>query len=252
MVQTKEGKRGIQSMFKVPLRAFCLAVCLLSVAACSSAPPKTSGLPAPQNLLGSTDELQLVTELSLNLASQYGGSHVLVVLEIDGTLLSMKAGQDIDPCNPAALESHAGKMQLSQADAADQVRRLQAAGLKVIVLTRRGPDCLQQTFAELSDNGFNFSATAWPPADGYPGPFLPEGGDRPVVYERGVFFTDGQNKGLMLKALLDKTPDPRPVLIVMADQSQESLNAVMKEFSFSSTKVHAWRYTREAGVSAGP
>ena len=239
-------------MFKVPLRVFCLAACLLSIAGCASAPTKTSGPPAPQNLLGSTDELQLVAELSLNLASQYGGPQVLVVLEIDGTLLNMKAGQDTDPCNPAALESQASKMQLSQADAANQVRRLQAAGLKVIALTSRGPDCLQQTFADLSNNGFNFSANAWPPADGYPDPFLPEGGDRPVVYEKGVFFADGQNKGLMLKTLLDKTADAKPVLIVMADQSQESLNTVMKEFSFSSTKVHAWRYTREASVSAGP
>jgi len=65
-----------------------------------------------------------------------------------------------------------------------------------------------------------------------------------VAYKDGVFFTAGQNKGLMLKALLEKTGDPQPVLIVMADKSRESLNEVMKEFSWSSTKVHAWRYTR--------
>ncbi len=238
-------------MLNIHPRDFCLALCLLVFAGCASTPTTPPGPPAPQNLLGSTDELQLVTELSLNLASEYGGAQVLVVLEIDGTLLNMKPGQDVDPCSPTALESHASKMQPSQEDAADLVRRLQAAGMKVIVMTSRGPACRQQTFTELSNNGFSFSADAWPPAEGYPEPFLPEGGDQPVVYENGVFFADGQNKGLMLKALLDKTGDPKPVLIVMADRSRDSLNAVMKEFSWTSTKVHAWRYTRDNAIASG-
>ena len=241
----------MNTMFNIPRRGFCLALCLLAFAGCAPAPTTPPGPPAPQNLLGSTDELQLVTELSLNLASEYGGAHVLVVLEIDGTLLNMKPGQAVDPCSPTPWESKASILQPSQEDAADLVRRLQSAGMKVIVMTSRGPACRQQTFTELSNNGFNFSADAWPPAGGYPEPFLPEGGDRPVVYEKGVFFADGQNKGLMLKALLDKTGDPKPVLIVMADQSRESLNAVMKEFSWTSTKVHAWRYTRDDTTAPG-
>ncbi len=56
----------------------------------------------------------------------------------------------------------------------------------------------------------------------------------------------------MLKALLEKTSDAQPVIIVMADSSRDNLNAVMKTFSWSGTKVHAWRYTREQAVAPGP
>jgi hypothetical protein len=102
----------------------------------------------------------------------------------------------------------------------------------------------------LNRNDFSFQASAWPPQSGYPEPFLPEGGVRPVIYQDGVFLTAGQNKGLMLKALLEKTADSDPALIVMVDQKQENLNAVMKEFSWTGTKVHAWRYTREDSITS--
>jgi hypothetical protein len=54
----------------------------------------------------------------------------------------------------------------------------------------------------------------------------------------------------MLKALLEKTDDSDPTLIVMVDQKQDNLNAVMKEFSWTGTKIHAWRYTREDPVAS--
>jgi hypothetical protein len=164
----------------------------------------------------------------------------------------MQPGQDENPCSSSTTDSGASHMQPAQADAAELVRRIQAAGMKVIVLTSRVPDCRQQTFADLDSNGFDFAATAWPPREGYPETFMPEGGNHPVLYEKGVFFAAGQDKGVMLKALLQKTGDPQPVLIVMADQSKESLNSVMKTFSWTGTKVHAWRYTRDLAVAPGP
>jgi len=230
-------------MANLSLKISSLVLAILLFAGCAEAPKAPAGPPPPQNLLGSTDELQLVVELSLNLAREYGGKNVLVVLGIDGTLLTGIPGQDTDPCaRPAGTQS--STMHPVQANASQLVQRIQDAGTKVIVLTSRGPGCRAQTFADLRYNGFDFTSQAWPPVEGYPEPFLPAGGNLPVVYEDGVFFTAGQNKGLMLKALLEKTGDPQPVLIVMADQSRESLNEVMKEFSWSSTKVQTWRYTR--------
>lgn len=239
-------------MFHQLWRSFSLVLSLLIFAGCASTPTEPAGPKPPQNLLGSTDELQLVTELSLNLARDYGGDRVLVVLEIDGTLLTMKNGQGGNPCAHAAEMPAAIAMEPAQADAAEQVRRMQNAGMKVIVLTSRGPDCKARTFAELSSNGFDFSDNAWPPTSGYPEPFLPDRSSRPVVYQDGVLFASGQNKGIVLKAMLDKTSGSQPTLIVIADPSRENLNAVMKTFSWSGTKVHAWRYTREASIEAGP
>jgi hypothetical protein len=247
-----EGKGENKIMVNTFTKIFGLVLCLLSFAGCAATPTNPPGPPPPQNLIGSTDELQLVTELSLNLAGEYGGDHILVVLEIDGTLLSMKPDQQGNPGGPSSRDTGASGMQPMQADAAELIKRIQAAGMKVIVLTTRAPDCSEKTFTELSSNGFNFAAAAWPPRDGYPEPFVPEGGVRPVLYQNGVFFASGQDKGLMLKALLEKSSDPTPVLIVMTDSSRESLNEVMKIFSWSSTKVHAWRYTREQAVAPGP
>lgn len=238
-------------MFHQIWRTVSLALSLLIVAACASTSTEPTASKGPQNLLGSTDELQLVTELSLNLARDYGGEQVLVVLEVDGTLLTMKQGSEGAPCSADSANAPAGTMEPSQVDAAAQVRRMQNAGMKVIVLTSRGPSCKAQTFAELDSNGFDFSDTAWPPSAGYPEPFVPAGSNRPVVYENGVLFASGQNKGIVLKAMLDKNSGEPPMLIVIADPSRENLNAVMKTFSWTGTKVHAWRYTRETTAEAG-
>jgi len=237
-------------MANLSLKISSMAMATLLFAGCAEAPKTPPGPPPPQNLLGSTDELQLVTELSLNLAREYSGKNVLVVLEIDGTLLTGMPGQDADPCARSA-DIQSSPMHPVQADASQLVQRIQDAGVKVIVLTARGPECRSHTFADLRNNDFDFNAHAWPPVEGYHEPFLPAGGNRPVVYKDGVFFTAGQNKGLMLKALLEKTGDPQPVLIVMADQSRQSLNEVMKEFSWSKTKVQAWRYTRAETEATG-
>lgn len=238
-------------MDSLSLKISSLVMTVLLFAGCAETPKAPPGPPPPQNLLGSTDELQLVVELSLDLAREYGGTNVLLVLEIDGTLLTGIPGQDTDPCaRPAGAQS--STMHPVQENASQLVQRIQDAGMKVIVLTSRGPGCRSQTFADLRYNGFDFTSQAWPPVEGYPEPFLPAGGNLPVVYEDGVFFTAGQNKGLMLKALLEKTGGPQPVLIVMADQSRESLNEVMKEFSWSSTKVQTWRYTRGETATTGP
>ena len=235
-------------MDNLSLKISSMALAILLFAGCAEVPKTPPGPPPPQNMLGSTDELQLVTELSLNLAREYSGKNVLVVLGIDGTLLT---GQDANPCARSA-DSQSSPMHPMQADASQLVQRMQDAGVTVIVLTARGPGCQSHTFADLHNNDFDFSAHAWPPVAGYPEPFLPAGADRPVVYQDGVFFTAGQNKGLMLKALLEKTGGPQPVLIVMADRSRQSLNEVMKEFSWSSTKVQAWRYTRGETETTGP
>jgi hypothetical protein len=247
-----EGIKGNKLMFHQIVRKIGLTLSVLLVAGCASTPTAPEAPKTAQNLLGSTDELQLVTELSLGLADEHGGEQVLVVLEIDGMLLSMKQGQDNNPCANDAMDSSVSKMQLTQADAADQVRRMQTGGMKVIVLTSRGPDCRAQTFAELNSHGFNFTKNAWPPQKGYAEPFLPNSRGRPVVYEHGVLFAAGQNKGIVLKAMLDKASGTQPTLIVIADPSRENLNAVMKTFSWSGTKVHAWRYTRETTVEHGP
>jgi hypothetical protein len=211
-----------------------------------------------------------VTELAIDLAGTYGGEQVLVVLDIDNTLLAMeqdlgsdqwyywqKALEEEDPCSALLVDDvlavqgalyFASGMRPTQEDGARQVQRMQDAGLRVIVLTARGPGFRLATFRELRRNGFNFWPNAWPPQRGFPEPFIPEGGSRQAVYEDGVIFAAGQNKGQTLKTMLDKSGQPLPRVIVMADDKQANLKEVMGAFSWSETKVHAWRYTREDSV----
>jgi len=251
------------------LNVLALSASIFLLSACAPAPTakEPPAPPPPASLLGTTDELQLVTELSLDLAKTYGGDKVLVVLDIDNTLLAMeqdlgsdqwyywqKALEEEDPCNPLVVDDRlavqgalyfASAMRPTQEDAARQVARMQEAGLKVIVLTARGPGFRLATFRELRRHGFNFWANAWPPQRGFPEPFVPEGGSRPAVYEDGVLFAAGQDKGKTLKSMLDRSGVPYPTLIVMADDKQANLNQVMSAFAWTETRVHAWRYTRE-------
>jgi hypothetical protein len=265
--QRAKGSSWIMSIKS--LKTIVLSVIVGALVACAAAPqtPKPKPPPPAQNLLGSTDELQLVAELSLDLAKTYGGDQVLVVLDIDNTLLAMdqdlgsdqwyywqKALQEDDPCSPLLVGDRlevqgalyfVSAMHPTQPDAAQQVARMQEAGLKVIVLTARGPGFSLSTFRELRRNGFNFWQSAWPPQKGFADPFVPEGGTRDAVYQDGVLFAAGQDKGLTLKTMLDKSGVPYPKLIVMADDKQSNLNQVMQAFAWSPTRVQAWRYTRE-------
>ena len=79
---------------------------------------------------------------------------------------------------------------------------------------------------------------------------MPEGGSRNALYEDGVIFAAGQDKGLTLKTVLEKSGQGYPDLVVMADDKQANLNQVMAAFNWSDTKVHAWRYTSEDATVA--
>ena len=252
------------------LRHCFLAIALpLVLAACATTTPPEP----PPSTRGSTDDLGLVADLALGLAERYGAGEVLVVLDIDNTILAMEQGlgsdqwyywqKDLaadDPCSPMIVGDrfavqgalyYASAMRPTQPDGAAQIGRMQAAGLPVIVLTSRGPDYRLQTFRELRRNGFSFWDSALPPRRGWPEPFVPPGGERPSLYEDGVFLTAGQHKGRMLEALLEKTDTKTPTAIVMADDKRDNLDAVWESFGKAGVQVHLWRYTREdANVAA--
>lgn len=220
-----------------------------------------------------TANLADVTTDTLMLARQAGSERVLVVLDIDNTLLAMEQGLGADQwyewqkelashdkCNPYNVGDRfaaqgalffASAMRPTQEDAADQVKAIQAAGVPVIIVTSRGHQYRLQTFRELRRNGYSFYASAIGPAGGYDQPFIPVEGGRLSRYEDGVFMTAGQHKGKMLYALLQKTGAPLPKVIVIVDDKQRNLDAINETFSALDVSVHAWRYSREdANVAA--
>jgi len=220
-----------------------------------------------------TADLADVTADVLALAEQHGKDRVLMVFDIDNTILAMEQGlgadqwyewqKDLanhDQCNPQNVGNRfavqgallfASAMRPTQDDAASQVATVQASGVPVIVVTSRGHDYRLQTFRELRRNGYNFTYSAIGPPGGYDQPFVPVEDGRMSRYEDGVFLTAGQHKGRMLYALLEKTGTELPKVVVIADDKQKNLDAIKETFGALDVAVHAWRYSGEDENVAG-
>jgi FMN phosphatase YigB (HAD superfamily) len=231
----------------------------LWLSACATLPPAT--------IERATDDLADVSRDAVELAAEFGRDRVLVVFDIDNTLLAMEQGlgsdqwydwqkrlSEEDPCGPATVADRfavqgamyfASAMRPTQPDAAEQVRSLQNAGLRVIALTSRGTDYRLQTFRELRRNGYDFRRSALPPAAGWPDDFTPARGSRLARYEDGVFLTAGQHKGDMLQNLIELTNTTPPSVVVMVDDKQKNLDAVIETMTANGVAVRAWRYTGE-------
>ncbi len=252
-----------------PQRAGCYPVLLLTcfLAACTAVPPRPGGDNPVQSQVRESADLAAVTADATALAGRLGKDRVLVVFDLDNTLLAMAQGLGSDqwyewqkrlsredPCNPRNTGNRfavqgalffASAMRPTQKDAARQVKNVQALGLPVIVVSSRGTDYRLQTFRELRRNGMDFSRSAIGPPGGYPQPFVPVENGRPSRYEDGVFLTTGQHKGRMLYALLRKTGTPLPAAIVAVDDKRKNLDDVVETFGPLGVAVHGWRYSGE-------
>ena len=226
-----------------------------------------------QSLDKETADLADVASDALSLAKQAGSDNVLMVFDIDNTILAMEQGlgadqwyewqKDLannDRCSPQNTGNRfavqgalyfASAMRPTQDDAASQVRTIQDSDIPVIVLTSRGPDFRLQTFRELRRNGYSFSHSAIGPPGGYGQDFMPVENGRMSRYEDGVFMTAGQHKGQMLFALLQKNGTLLPSVIVIVDDKQKNLDAVKATFAELDVPVRAWRYTGEDETVAG-
>jgi hypothetical protein len=231
-----------------------------------------AALPPTQTQLKETDDLAEVVQDALALSRIYGKDQVLVVFDIDNTLLAMeqdlgsdqwydwqKKLQSQDPCSGMVVSDRlavqgalyfSSAMRPTQPNAAELVQQLQNEGVSVIAVTSRGSDFRLQTYRELRRNHMSLWATALPPRRGYQETFIPAGGSRPALYEDGAFLTAGQHKGDMLKALLIKTGHSIPSVVVFADDKEYNLQNVLDTYAGSDTAIHAWRYSREDSVVA--
>jgi hypothetical protein len=252
-----------QTVFRRPL-AF-IAACFLT--ACTTPIHLDWSNDPIQAIDRETADLGDVTADALGLAERAGAEHVLMVFDIDNTLLAMEQGLGSDqwhdwqkdlsgehPCYPQNVGNRfavqgalyfASAMRPTQADAASQVKTIQQRGIPVIALSSRGTDYRLQTFRELRRSGFSFFSSAIGPPGGYAQAFIPGQDGRLSLYEDGVFLTAGQHKGRMLYALLQKTGTEMPAVIVLADDKQTNLDAVKQTFGALQIPVRAWRYSGE-------
>jgi hypothetical protein len=150
-----------------------------------------------------SDDLNLVAAHAHRLAEKYGTEQVLVVYDIDNTLLA--ANQDLgsdqwftwqssliaagDFTNavakdiPGLLKAQGllfavGKMHPPQADASALVNGLQSEGFTTLILTSRGPEFRSFTERELQTNGYDLTRKPLGEA-GFAGTYLPYDLDAP-------------------------------------------------------------------------
>ena len=139
------------------------------------------------------------------------------------------------------------------------IKQLNSKGVSSMVLTSRSIDLHDATLRELDRNGFAFSMP------GHPATYVPFQLDRPetvglskeelkafnvtsttaVRYERGILLTEGQHKGLMLRAFLAASKLHFKSIVFVDDRSHH-LDGVQAAFKGRSETVVTIQYTHEA------
>lgn len=233
-------------------------------------------LPAVEVETKSFDEM---AKKVVEMGEKHGKDKVLVVYDIDNTLMTMK--QDLgsdqwfmwqeelkekDPKrvsdNFAGLLSVQGilfslsEMKTPEQYTATIVKDLQGKGFKSMVLSSRGPEFRTMTARELKRNDLDFYSSAIGPEGGYTSTFKPFDGiessfsdeekklykidsARAISFQDGVMLTAGQHKGAMLKAILKKT-DFSPKAIVFIDDQKKHTERV--EATFKDSGIETWSY----------
>lgn len=158
---------------------------------------------------------------------------------------------------PDLLQFFHFAIQLSRTEpvTADQdkaIQKMQGLGIPTMIVTARGDAVASQTFRELKLNKLNLAATSLA-GQGFPAPYLPYemsnlsqygltqadiekfklGSPRPILYQRGVLFSDGQNKGMLLRTFIHKVA-PQLKALVFFDNDKKNTDRVAGAFKDSS------------------
>ena len=146
-----------------------------------------------------TDDFRDVAAAVVDYADEFGPEHVLLVLDIDNTLVAMNQALGSDQwfewqrylldheprsddlvadsfdglLEAQGLLYNLGRMHPPQRDLPMVIRRLQREGVNTLVLTSRGPEFRVATERELHRNGYDFEASALPVPNLPNGPYLP-------------------------------------------------------------------------------
>ena len=213
------------------------------------------------------EDLYIAHIAAERLAKVYGSEHVLVIFDLDNTLLAMEEnlGSDQwyewqtkkleknDPRRVPEIFStqntlfYLGNMRPTQPDTVDIVIKLQKKGFPMIVVTSRDANARFSAFRELRRNNLFFRDSAFGPKGGYQQKFYPDGEDeiRPVFFQDGVLFVAGQDKGEVLMNLFEKTGWGPPKAVVFVDDKKENINAVINAFVSAKVEVQVFEYNGE-------
>ena len=213
-----------------------------------------------------TNEMKEPVKMVQTLAQKYGNKNVLIVFDIDNTLLAMKQDFGSDQwfnwqatmIKEKKWDLTAGKsfgdllklnakifalspMRLTEKNIPELIKKTQAQGISVIALTSRGPELRNSTERELEKQGIDLTKTSV--GNGISETFIPKGHKRLVNFQNGIFMTSGQHKGKMLKFLLDRFKKNYKGIVFVDDHAKHT-TSVFKTFG-AINDINVYRYGRE-------
>lgn len=173
------------------------------------------------------------------------------------------AGDFAELLDVSSLLFSVSDMQLTDASLPGKLSDLTAKGARFLVETARGKETVDATTRQFKALTFDHptyknmldlvkaNGLTMGDNESLPSPYQPCGDDsaRPIVYQQGVMYLAGQNKGEMLRCLLneyDQQDTGRPAIrnIVFVDDTPKNVEKVYQAFKGDSRyTVRAYHYT---------
>lgn len=229
-----------------PLRLFVALSLLVAASGCATTSENAQRPMTKQEVLSYDTIVADVARLN----DTYGASNVLIVLDIDNTILtsSVDLGGDIwyqwqrgklvikpsEEQKVACLfEDSIGllyellPMDLTEENVPQIISQWQTNGNTVFALTSRAPKYRPATERELYNKGIDLEVAALAP-EGQDAPVYREMVERELSYMKGVMMTSGMNKGEMLDYILSKTGRSFDAVVFVDDSHHNIVNVYEK------------------------
>ena len=241
------------------LRAVFFAL-VLAATGCSSTPSNVDS----EVTVAEADTFDEIAPVVANLNSLYGAENVLIVADIDNTLLTSATdlGGDIwyqwqrgklavkptpeqqVSClfeDTISLLYELAPMNLTEPQVPALLNNWQEAGNTLLLLTSRAPKNRAATERELLRHGIDVSQAALTPVDNA-NPVYREKLEREMSYSRGLMMTTGMNKGTMLEWILNAT-ERQFDAIVFVDDSHTNIENMDNAWQQHNTDMRIFHYT---------
>lgn len=204
---------------------------------------------------------------------KYGPENVLIVSDIDNTLLTsatdlggdiwyqwQRGNLDIQPTDQQKVSClfedtigllyELNPMRLTDPLVPEMVATWQMNGNTVMALTSRDPRYRAATERELESNGIDMTKSPLTTEDGAL-PEYREQLERELTYSQGVMMTTGMNKGDMLHWILKQT-NRHFDAVVFIDDSEKNIDNMYAAWKDSGTDMQIFYYTHveEARIAA--
>ena len=242
------------------IAALLLAGAVVGLTACSATPIQLSSGAKIEEVTSFNQIAPVVHTLN----QQYKPENVLIVSDIDNTLLTNNGGLGGDiwyqwqrgklTVKPSPEQTvsclfedvigmlyELSPMALTESQVPGLIKQWQAQGNPMMLLTSRSPDYRSPTERELNNKGIDASLTALAPS-GEADVTYRELLAREMSYSRGIMMTTGMHKGDMLAWILTKTGRAFDA-IVFIDDSQHNIDNMHERWQHESVDMRVFHYT---------